>query len=150
MPNIVPREIYPSYQVETPPESPTSKTTREKTRKEAGLSPCLNKMSLKRLREGDEEEMDQKKFKTKEKESSKRENEISVRMVKGKAKVNAKSQNEKKRNEMIRKRAKYVLKKKKLTAASNVPTTGSRGCPITATQNQRARYVGIVRDWGLS
>lgn len=111
MKDIVLREISPSYQVETPPESPTLATILKKTGKETKLSPYLNKMSLKRLMGDDEEEMDRKMFKTKEKESTKSENEMSVRLGKGKTKVKAKSHKENKKNEIIKKRIEDVLKK---------------------------------------
>lgn len=48
------------YRVETPPESPKTDGMREKMTRESGLSPYLNKMSLKRLKEGYEEEIDRR------------------------------------------------------------------------------------------
>lgn len=44
------------YRVETPPKSPRA----EGIAKESGMSPFLNKMSLKCPREGDEEETEQR------------------------------------------------------------------------------------------
>lgn len=48
------------YHVETPPDSPRTEGCGILMIKESGLSPFLNKMSLKRPREGDEEEIERR------------------------------------------------------------------------------------------
>lgn len=124
------RGSSPSYHVETPPESPKSGIQTGDAARESRLSMYLNKMSMKRPRKGDEEEMYQLKVKTKvvEKES----NEKGRHGVRRKSRVKTKMPRGKKEVGMGTKEKGETRMENQVCVVSD-QTTGSGGCPKIAT-----------------
>lgn len=124
------------YRVETPPESPRTEGTTDQAAKESGLSPFLNKMSLKRPREGDEEETDQRMVRLRGMELEMEGKKVTGGKGKGKQKSKGKALKSRRKIDLSRRDVGSVAIVSTEDMVEDEHTTGSGGCPIIATRAQ--------------
>lgn len=124
------------YSIETPQGTPSPRKTQELIYQGTQLSLCMNKMSLKRQREDDEEQYENKKTKTLRGGDEGIEEEGVNKTGKGKKKIWARTQNDMKKNDKLKSMIERIKAITPTSAKLQVEQLGSGGCPKTATRDQ--------------